>query len=65
MFNNISTLFFKDVPILHLIPSPFPQHWHQKGDNLENLNKNHIQDIRLIMKYFLMQILNVSINLWQ
>ena len=52
----------ENVPILHLIPSPFPKHWHKAGDNLENLNKDRIQDIRMIMKFFLHQILQTSKN---
>lgn len=50
--------FFKDVPVLHLIPSPFPSVWHTQRDNIQNLNLNHIQDLRKIMKYFLIEILN-------
>ena len=51
----------ENVPILHLIPSPFPSVWHTRNDNVQNLNVNHVQDMRLIMKYFLLQILNVRI----
>lgn len=53
----------KNVPILHLIPIPFPPQWHTKNDNLDNLKPERIQDLRLILKTFLMQILNVSIKL--
>ncbi|CAF0839277.1 unnamed protein product [Brachionus calyciflorus] len=48
----------KNVPILHLIPSPFPSVWHNQRDTVDNLFPNNIQDLRMIMKYFLMEILN-------
>lgn len=51
----------KNVPILHLIPVPFPDQWHTPKDNYENLDHDRIKDIRLILKFFLMQILHVSI----
>ena len=49
-----------DVPVLHLIPVPFPSQWHTTYDNFENLNHENIQDLRKILKYFLLQSLNVS-----
>ncbi len=52
----------KGVPILHLIPSPFPQQWHKINDRVEELSKNNIQDLRLIFKYFLLEILHVNIK---
>lgn len=51
----------ENVPVLHMIPSPFPSVWHTPRDNVQNLNVNHVQDMRVIMKYFLLQILNVRI----
>lgn len=50
----------KNVPILHLIPVPFPDQWHKETDNYENLDHSRIKDLRLILRVFLMQILNVS-----
>ena len=62
LLNNLLFFFpLLGVPILHLIPLPFPPQWHTKNDNLRNLNQNRIQDLRQIMKAFLLQILNVSI----
>lgn len=62
ILKNIKLFFsVKDVPILHLIPSPFPSVWHNQQDTVENLFENHIQDMRKIMKFFLMEILNVNI----
>lgn len=50
----------KNVPILHLIPVPFPDQWHNEKDTFENLDHSRIKDLRLILRVFLMQILNVS-----
>lgn len=50
----------EDVPILHLIPAPFPKVWHTKDDDLDNLVVDHVQDLRSILKLFLVDILNVS-----
>ena len=58
MFSKI--FFSKDVPILHLIPSPFPSQWHTQNDNLAYLNRNTIEDMRVIMKEFLLEILKAS-----
>lgn len=48
----------RNVPVLHLIPVPFPDQWHTPNDNYENLDHNRIKDLRLILKVFLMQILH-------
>lgn len=52
----------KNVPILHLIPAPFPSQWHNQNDNLDNLDSSRIQDLRMIMKMFLIHCLNVGIS---
>lgn len=48
----------RNVPILHLIPNPFPSVWHNQRDTVANLNQDHIQDLRIILKYLLLDILN-------
>lgn len=49
------------VPVLHMIPSPFPNQWHTANDNLLNLDQNNIQDIRMILKHFVLStILNTN-----
>lgn len=53
----------QNVPILHLIPSPFPHQWHKLSDNFENLSEGTIQDLRLIMKIFFLEVLNVSVTI--
>lgn len=55
--------FWKEgVPILHLITTPFPIQWHTTDDIVTNLDKNNIQDLRLIVKYFLLQQLDIGVS---
>uniref|UniRef100_A0ACB8GB19 Uncharacterized protein n=1 Tax=Sphaerodactylus townsendi TaxID=933632 RepID=A0ACB8GB19_9SAUR len=48
------------VPILHLIPDPFPIVWHTMADNEENLNKPTIDNLNKILQIFVLEYLNVS-----
>jgi glutaminyl-peptide cyclotransferase len=48
----------ENVPIIHLVPFPFPTQWHTAKDNIENLNKSNIHDMRIILKCFLLELLN-------
>jgi hypothetical protein len=45
------------VLMLHLIPAQFPSVWHTTSDNIQNLNPNHTQNMRFIIKYFLLKLL--------
>ncbi|NWH87734.1 QPCTL protein, partial [Aegithalos caudatus] len=33
------------VPVLHLIPTPFPRVWHTPGDTEDNLHPPTVQDL--------------------
>ncbi|KAH9421139.1 hypothetical protein DERP_010079 [Dermatophagoides pteronyssinus] len=44
----------RNVPVLHLIPHPFPRIWHSMDDNLDNLNFNSISRFVTIMQIFLL-----------
>ena len=48
----------ENVPVLQLIPSPFPTQWHNSKDTVENLNKSNIQDMRVILKCFMLELLS-------
>ena len=48
----------ENVPILHLVPFPFPTQWHTAKDTIENLNKSNIHDMRIILKCFLLELFN-------
>uniref|UniRef100_A0A7S4GDK0 Peptidase M28 domain-containing protein n=1 Tax=Eutreptiella gymnastica TaxID=73025 RepID=A0A7S4GDK0_9EUGL len=42
----------RGVPILHLIPYPFPREWHKPGDTGEFLDWDTIYDMTLLVKHF-------------
>jgi len=46
-----------NVPILHLISSPFPEHWHKMGDNRENLDFKRIANLNKILRVFVAEYL--------
>ncbi|XP_026969166.1 glutaminyl-peptide cyclotransferase isoform X3 [Sagmatias obliquidens] len=47
------------VPVLHLIPSPFPEVWHTMDDNEENLDKTTIDNLNKILKVFVLEYLHL------
>ena len=40
------------VPILHLIPSPFPPHWHTMDDDFDHLDQEEINKWAVMMSEF-------------
>lgn len=66
----IFLLSLADVPILHIIPSPFPKVWHKTTDNLENLSlptiKNFIRILRVfVVDYFTVHEPTTSFRGWE
>ncbi|XP_014342107.1 glutaminyl-peptide cyclotransferase isoform X2 [Latimeria chalumnae] len=49
----------RGVPILHLIPSPFPQVWHTVDDNEQNLHKPTIENLNKILQVFVLEYLKL------
>jgi len=52
----------KGVPILHVIPYPFPQGWHNPGDNGDNLDYPTIYNLSKIFAAFVIKYLNLPIS---
>ncbi|VDO15258.1 unnamed protein product [Rodentolepis nana] len=48
------------VPVLHLIPAPFPPQWHDVSDNIENVDRKAVHDVQLLVAAFLCQYLQIS-----
>lgn len=48
-----------DVPILHLISTPFPPTWHTIDDNEANLDFPSINHLRNVMKVFVIEYLHL------
>jgi glutaminyl-peptide cyclotransferase len=40
----------RGVPIVHLIPVPFPAVWHAREDDLAHISLPAVRDISLILK---------------
>ncbi|XP_039309751.1 glutaminyl-peptide cyclotransferase isoform X1 [Solenopsis invicta] len=51
----------KDVPILHIIPTPFPPFWHKSGDNRHNIDLKTTENINKILRVFVASYLQLSI----
>ncbi|XP_029173119.1 glutaminyl-peptide cyclotransferase [Nylanderia fulva] len=51
----------KNVPILHLIPIPFPSFWHKSSDNRHNIDLNTTENINKILRLFVASYLHLSI----
>ncbi|NXN14275.1 QPCT cyclotransferase, partial [Indicator maculatus] len=49
----------RGVPVLHLIPSPFPAVWHTMEDTEENLDKTTIDNLIKILQVFVLEYLNL------
>ncbi|NWI49953.1 QPCT cyclotransferase, partial [Calyptomena viridis] len=49
----------RGVPVLHLIPSPFPAVWHTMEDTEENLDKTTIDNLNKILQVFVLEYLNL------
>ena len=53
--------FFTDVPILHLIASPFPSVWHNMGDDRRAVHMPTVRKLNRILRLFVAHYL----ELWE
>lgn len=53
--------FLSDVPILHLIPYPFPIFWHKPGDNRSNIDMKTTENINKILRAFIASYLHINV----
>ncbi|XP_006151404.1 glutaminyl-peptide cyclotransferase [Tupaia chinensis] len=49
----------KGVPILHLIPTPFPEVWHTMDDTEEHLDESTIDNLNKIIQVFVSEYLHL------
>jgi glutaminyl-peptide cyclotransferase len=52
----------RNVPILHIIPTPFPKVWHRESDNKENLSFSTIDNLLKIFKVFIAEYFHFDID---
>jgi len=50
----------KNVPILHIIPYPFPDVWHNVNDNANALDEDTIKDLAMLFKLFVVKQLQLN-----
>lgn len=48
----------QNVPVLHLISTPFPKQWHTADDNAENLHWPSIRNFNKVLRVFVYEYLN-------
>lgn len=51
-----------DVPILHLIPTPFPDVWHKPSDDRSAVDMDTVENINKVLRVFVSEYL--GLNLW-
>ncbi|KAM4589791.1 glutaminyl-peptide cyclotransferase-like a [Fundulus diaphanus] len=49
----------RGVPVLHIIPTPFPQFWHTLDDTEENMHRPTVENLTKIMAVFLAEYLGL------
>ncbi|KOC60619.1 Glutaminyl-peptide cyclotransferase [Habropoda laboriosa] len=51
----------RDIPILHLVPYPFPKVWHKPSDNRDNIDLKTTENINKILRIFVASYLNIKV----
>lgn len=49
----------RGVPVLHIIPTPFPQFWHTMDDTEENMHRPTVENLTKIVAIFLTEYLGL------
>ena len=52
----------RNVPILHLIPVPFPEVWHKMDDNLEAIDLLSVENLNKILRIFVAEYLHIQVE---
>ena len=52
----------RGVPVVHVIPTPFPEVWHKESDNLDNIHFPTVNNLFKIFKVFVAQYLNLDLD---
>jgi len=52
---------FPGVPILHLIPVPFPSVWHTEDDNRKAVNMATVENLNKILRLFVVEYLHLQV----
>lgn len=52
----------RDVPILHMIPVPFPEVWHKMNDNADAIDVTTVENISKILRIFIAEYLHIDVD---
>ncbi|CAG9773718.1 unnamed protein product [Ceutorhynchus assimilis] len=52
----------KNVPVLHLIPLPFPKQWHTPKDNKDIIDVNAVENLNMILRIFVTEYLHMLVR---
>ena len=58
-------LLFSDVPILHLIPVPFPDEWHTMKDNADAIHYPTVEKLNVILRIFVAEYMELDWKFWE
>ncbi|OAD57214.1 Glutaminyl-peptide cyclotransferase, partial [Eufriesea mexicana] len=51
----------RDIPVLHLIPYPFPKVWHKTSDNRSNIDLKTTENVNKILRIFVALYLHIDV----
>lgn len=51
----------RGVPILHLIPTPFPKVWHKITDDGQAIDIHTVENLNKILRIFLIEYLHINV----
>lgn len=52
----------RGVPILHMIPVPFPEVWHKMSDNHEAVDITTVENLNKILRIFVAEYLHIDVD---
>lgn len=52
----------RNVPILHMIPVPFPEVWHKMNDNADAIDVTTVENISKILRIFVAEYLHIDVD---
>lgn len=51
----------RGVPIIHLIPIPFPDIWHKPSDNRSAIDMHTVENLNRLLRIFVVEYLHLSV----
>lgn len=51
----------RNVPVLHIIPTPFPTVWHTENDNRNAIDMHTVENLNKIFRVFVAEYLHLSV----